>query len=96
MKTAQELIEKIKTDEAFAKEVKAKIKEQKDGGAKNYIEAFGNVAKELGFEVSEEEIKAFRGEQVEELDFEQLDLVAGGGIDDYIGCFMHSSTQSVC
>ena len=93
MKTTQELIEKIKTDKAFAAEVKAKIKAQKDAGASNYVEALSKIAEELGYEVSEEEIKAFRKAQAEKLDMEQLDLVSGGGIGDILGCYMHSSSM---
>ena len=93
MGTAQEFIQRIASDEAFAAMVGDKIKEQRDAGAKDYIEAFMNIAPELGYELTEDDIRDYREQQGTELSDEELDQVAGGS-DDFdwskiasIGCY---------
>jgi len=65
IESAKLFIEKIKTDEEFAK----KVKNCKDAEARMVF------VKESGFDFTIEEIKAFQGE----LSDDELDAVAGGG-----------------
>ena len=78
MKTAKEFIERIQTDEAFAKEVNEKIQAKKDAGAKDYTEALLPVAAGLGYEVTKEQVEALRVKQSEVLTEEELGKAAGG------------------
>ena len=65
VESAKLFIEKLKTDEGFAK----KVKECKDS------EARISLVKESGFDFTIEEIKGIQGE----LSDDELDAVAGGG-----------------
>lgn len=95
MSTTQDFIQRLSSDEAFAAQVRDKVKEQRD--AKDYIEAFMAIGAELGYDLSEEEVRAYRESQGAELSDEELDQVAGGDLwDDIafsfeqnfsIGCF---------
>lgn len=78
MKTAQEFLEKIKNDEAFAKQVAQGIQVKKDAGAKDYIEALIPTAAELGYEITGEQVEGMLAKQTEEISVEELGKTAGG------------------
>ena len=78
MKSSKEFFERLQTDEAFAKEVNEAIIEKRNAGAKNYFETFIPVAKERGYEISEEELTEIYESQASELSEEELGKVAGG------------------
>ena len=79
MKTSKEFFERLKTDEAFAKEVGEKIAAKREAGAANYYETIIPVAEELGYEVKKEELDAINEAQNSELSEEELGKVSGGG-----------------
>ena len=79
MKTSKEFFERLKTDEAFAKEVGEKIAAKREAGAANYYETIIPVAAELDYEVKEEELDAISEAQTSELSEEELGKVSGGG-----------------
>ena len=78
MKTAKEFIERLQSDEAFAKAVSDGIQAKKDAGAKGYIEALLPVAAELGYEITAEQVEALRAKQSETISEEELGKAAGG------------------
>ena len=78
MKTANELFERLKTDEAFAKEFAEALKSKREAGAKNQYETIIPTAKENGYSVSEEELDEFINSQDIDLSEEELGKVAGG------------------
>ena len=78
MKTAKEFVEKLGSDEAFAKQVNDAIQAKKDAGAKDYTEALLPVAAELGYEITKEQVEALRARQSEEIGEEELGKAAGG------------------
>ena len=78
MKTSKEFIKRLKSDEAFAKEVNEKIQAKKDAGAKDYTEALLTVASELGYEITAEQVEALRAKQSEAISEEELGKAAGG------------------
>ena len=79
MKTSKEFFERLKADEAFAKEVGEKIAAKREAGATSYYETIIPVAAELGYEVKEEELDAISEAQSSELSEEELGKVSGGG-----------------
>ena len=78
MKTAKEFMQKLTSDEAFAKQVNDAIQAKKDAGAKDYTEALLPVAAELGYEVTVEQVEALRAKWSEVISEEELGKVAGG------------------
>ena len=78
MKTAKEFMQKLNSDEAFAKQVNDAIQAKKDAGAKDYTEALLPVAAELGYEVTAEQVEAMRAKQSEVISEEELGKAAGG------------------
>ena len=78
MKTAKEFIEKLRTDEVFAKQVNEGIQKKKDAGAKDYVDAILAVAAELGYEVTREQVEGLRAKQEESISEEELGKAAGG------------------
>ena len=78
MKTAKEFLEKLKNDEAFAKQVNEGIQAKKAAGAKDYTEALIPVAAELGYEITAEQVEAFSAKQSETISEEELGKAAGG------------------
>ena len=78
MKTAKEFIEKLKNDEAFAKQVSEGINGKKAAGAKDYTEALLPVAAELGYEITVEQVEAMMAKQSEAVSEEELGKAAGG------------------
>ena len=78
MKTAKEFIEKLQSDEAFAKQVNDGIQKKKDAGAQDYAEALIPVAAELGYEITQEQVEAFNAKRSEAIGEEELGKAAGG------------------
>ena len=56
MRSAKELFERLKTDEAFAKEFTAAIKSKREAGAKSYYETYIPAAEERGYELTAQEL----------------------------------------
>ena len=79
MKTAKEFIEKMQSDKDFTAQVKEKVKAAKDAGAEDTFAAISTVSKELGYEISPEQLKEIEN-QSEDVSDEELGKVAGGGI----------------
>ena len=79
MKTTKELIERIQDDAAFADEIRAKVADKRDAGAKDHVEAFKEAVAELGYEATDEDIEAYRTSRGVELEDDVLTMVAGGG-----------------
>ena len=79
MKTAKELFERLKTDEAFAKEFSEALTAKREAGAKSYYETIIPAAEERGYELSKEELDEILNAQDTELSAEELGKVAGGG-----------------
>ena len=79
MKTAKDFIEKMQSDKDFTAQVKEKVKAAKDAGAEDTFAAISTVSKELGYEISPEQLKEIEN-QSEDVSDEELGKVAGGGI----------------
>ncbi len=77
MKTSKEFFEKVKTDEAFAKELGGKINEKVKAGEKD-LAVITQVAAEYGYTVTEDELQELVEEKSAELSEEELGKVAGG------------------
>ena len=82
MKTAEELIERLKTDEAFAMEFVRALDAKLKAGAENNSETLIMAANECGYELSEADINEIMNSQIEdtELSAEELGKVAGGSL----------------
>ena len=78
MKTAKELFERLKTDEAFAKEFAEALKTKREAGAKSYYETYIPAAAERGYELSKEVLDEIINAQETELSPEELGKAAGG------------------
>ncbi|MBR5088791.1 MAG: hypothetical protein IK093_05135 [Ruminiclostridium sp.] len=78
MKTAKELFERLKTDEAFAKEFSEALTAKREAGAKSVYETFIPAATERGYELSKEELDEVLNAQEAELSPEELGKAAGG------------------
>ena len=79
MKTAKEYIERMQSDKDFAAQIAEKIKAAKDAGAEDLFAAASAAAKELGYEVSPEQVKEISA-QSEDVSEEELGKVAGGSV----------------
>lgn len=79
MKTAKEYIERLQSDKDFAAQVKEKLKAAKDAGAEDMFAAVSAAAKELGYEISPEQLKELAS-QSEDVSEEELGKVAGGSV----------------
>ena len=77
MKTANELFERLKTDEAFAKDFTEALKARREAGAKSYYETVIPSAEKFGDE--------YIALQDTELSEEELGKVAGGTSCGIIG-----------
>ena len=86
MKTAGEFFERYDSDEDFRKEVQSMIHTLKGNGAENLFAAMAKAAESLGFAVTEDDVKAFRRMQSNELADELLDNIAGGFPRDCSSC----------
>ena len=78
MKTAEELFERLKTDEVFAKEFGEALTAKREAGAKNYYETIIPAGEERGYAVTKEDIDAFIKSQDTDLSEDELGRVAGG------------------
>ena len=77
MKTAKEYIERMQSDKDFAAQTAEKVKAAKDAGAEDLFAAASAAAKDLGYEISPEQIKEISA-QSEDISEEELGKVAGG------------------
>ena len=80
MKTAKEYIERMQSDKEFAAQVKEKVKAAKDAGAEDLFAVTSAAAKELGYEISAEQLKEIVASSSEDISEEELSMVAGGSI----------------
>ncbi len=78
MKSSNDFFQRLKTDEAFAKDVADAIQKRREEGATNYYETFIPVAEERGYEITKEELDALYEAQTAEMSEEELGKVAGG------------------
>ena len=85
MKTANELFERLKTDEAFAKDFTEALKARREAGAKSYYETVIPSAEKFGYSISKEELDEYIALQDTELSEEELGKVAGGTSCGIIG-----------
>ena len=77
MKTAKEYIEKMQNDKDFVAQMSEKVKDAQEAGAKDVFTAVSAAAKELGYDVSPEQVKEISA-QNEDISEEELGKVAGG------------------
>ena len=79
MKSSKEFFERLKTDEAFAKEVGEKIQASVEAGETNdYKEILISIAGEYGYELEEDELEELYDKATAEMSEEELGKVAGG------------------
>ena len=57
MKTAKEYVERMRGDKAFAAQMNEKVKALLDAGEKDAFAAVSKAAKELGYEISPEQVR---------------------------------------
>ena len=77
MKTAKEYIERMQNDKDFAAQLGEKVRVAQEAGEKDLFAAVSGAAKELGYDVSPEQVKEI-SEQSEDISEEELGKVAGG------------------
>ena len=75
---ANDFFERYNSDVEFREKVKAMTQTLKGNGAENLFAAVVKVAESLGYAVTEDEARAFRRKQRNELSDELLESVAGG------------------
>ena len=78
MKTSKEFIERLQSDEEFAKEVAEKVREKAEAGATDYKEIWIPIAAEYGYEITGEELDELNDKALNELSVDELGKVAGG------------------
>ena len=78
MNTAKDFFDRLKTDEAFAKEVSEIILAKQKAGAADVYETVIPVAEEKGYQVTKEDLDKLMEEAPAELSEEELGKVAGG------------------
>ena len=85
MKNAKDLIIDMKADEELLKKFQEGMNKLRSDETLSVMEAGRRVARELGYEVSEDESKPFiarlqnrRGQDKTQLSDDELDMVAGG------------------
>ena len=78
MKTAKEFIERLKTDEEFAKEVGKEASGVIEAGENDYHKVFIPIAAKHGYEVTPEDLDSLYEEESKVLSEEELGKVAGG------------------
>ena len=86
MNTAKEFFDRLKSDEAFAKEVGESILAKQKAGAADIYETIIPVAEDKGCQVTKEDLDKIVEEAPEELSEEELGKVAGG-----TGCLIATS-----
>ncbi|MBR5088792.1 MAG: hypothetical protein IK093_05140 [Ruminiclostridium sp.] len=77
MKTAKELIEKLKTDEGFSKEFGEEVIAKSSGAPVSY-EMLTETAAKFGYELTKDDIDDIAAATDSELSAEELEKVAGG------------------
>ena len=77
MKTAKEYIERMRSDKDFPTQMSEKVKAILAAGEKDSFVAISKAARELGYEVSPEQIKEIN-RQNEDVSEEELGKLAGG------------------
>ena len=77
MKTAKEYIERMQNDKDFVAQMGEKIRAAQEAGEKDVFTAVSAAAKELGYDISPEQVKEI-SEQSEDISEEELGKVAGG------------------
>ena len=77
MKTAKEYVERMHSDKEFAAQLIEKVKAVRAAGEKDIFVAISKAARELGYEVSPEQVMEINksGEDISE---EELGKIAGG------------------
>ena len=78
MKTAKEYIERMQSDEDFVAQIKEKVRPAKDAGAEDMFAVTSAAAKELGYEISAEQLKEIVASASEDISDEELGKIAGG------------------
>jgi len=78
MKTFEEFLDELKNDEAFNNELTALVKEEKKNGAASVFEAAAKAAAKLGYDVTEEQLKA-QAEAKAKISEQDLGDISGGG-----------------
>ena len=77
MKTAKEYIERMRSDKDFAAQMSKKVKALLDAGEKEPFVAISKAAKELGYEISPEQVREINKPN-EDVSEEELGKLAGG------------------
>ena len=77
MKTAKEYIERMRSDKDFAAQMNEKVKALLDAGEKDAFAAVSKAAKELGYEISPEQVREINKPN-EDVSEEELGKLAGG------------------
>ena len=102
MKNTEQLIIDMKADEELRKKFREGLNKLRGDETLSVMEAGRRVARELGYEVSEDEAKSFitrwqnrRGQDKTKLNDDELDNVAGGGVNPY-SCWLHYLPCSTC
>ena len=100
MKNAEQLMLDMKADEELRKKFHEGMNKLRSDETLSVMEAGIRVARELGYEVSEDESKPFiarlqnrRGQDKTQLNDEELDNVAGGGCGCNCGCWLGSIVE---
>ena len=76
MKTAKEYVERMRGDKAFAAQMNEKVKALLDAGEKDAFSAVSKAAKELGYEISPEQVREINKPN-EDVSEEELGKLAG-------------------
>ena len=77
MKTAKEYIERMRSDKDFAAQMSEKVKALQTAGEKDPFAAVSKAAKELGYDISPEQVKEIN-KLNEDVSEEELGKLAGG------------------
>jgi len=80
VKTFKDFLDRVTSDEAFADEINTAAAEKREEAAKKVNEILIAVAKERGYEITEQELKEYMSSQVTELSEEEMGKVAGGTV----------------
>ena len=78
MKTSKEFFERLRSDEAFTKEIAEKAQKRAEEGEKDYVALWKSLAAEYDYELKKEELEEMQKKASEELSDEELGKVAGG------------------
>ena len=89
MKTAKEFMDKLQSDEAFATQLREKVKDAEDK-----LSAICDFAKEQGYDINPDQLKEIIQAQSEDLSEEELGKLAGGTSPGLISIFVIGSAVS--